>query len=80
MPVLEDKLTDTDITTEEYREYEFYGRVYRIDNPQLLIMKKGGTTHRVLDNNGVVHCVPGPGTNGCVLRWKSKEGCPPVAF
>jgi len=52
---------------EDYREYDFGGRVYRIDNPKRVVV--GKTTHRVVGDDGVVHCVPAPGYNGCVLRW-----------
>ena len=58
--------------SEEWREYDFEGRVYRIDNPLTLVI--GETTHRVVDNEGVVHCVPTVGRFGCVLRWKVREG------
>lgn len=69
------------LTDEEYREYDFGGRVYRIIAPQALYYREGGFTHRVLDADGVVHCVPGPGgRDGCVLRWKPKVGANPVAF
>jgi len=65
---------------EEYREYEFGGRIYRIESPKDLYMREGGTTHRVVDQNDVVHCVPAPGVNGCVLRWKTKNPKEPVIF
>lgn len=69
-----------DITAEAYREYAFDGTVYRIDNPKALYYRKAGSTHRILDGNGVVHCVPfGKGT-GSVLRWKNREGLDPVQF
>ena len=55
---------------EEWREYDFSGRVYRIDAPVLVEFRQGGETHRVTDSNGIVHCVPAPGNFGCVLRWK----------
>ena len=55
---------------EEWREYDFKGRVYRIESPVLVQFKKDSTTHRVTDASGVVHCVPAPGNLGCVLRWK----------
>lgn len=29
---------------------------------------------------GIVHCVPAPGFQGCVLRWKSKDSNKPVEF
>lgn len=55
---------------EEWREYDFGGRVYRIDNPVSVQFRDGSTTHRVTDGDGVVHCVPAPDHEGCVLRWK----------
>lgn len=75
-----------DLSAEEYREYEWFvpetggQSTYRINNPKALYFRPGGTTHRILDVNGVVHCVPAPGHFGCVLRWKNKEGFPPVQF
>jgi hypothetical protein len=54
---------------EAWREYDFGGRVYRIDNPARVEFREGSTTHRVTDENGIVHCVPAPGFQGCVLRW-----------
>lgn len=35
-------------------------------------MCNGRTTHRVTGSDGVVHCLPAPGNNGCVLRWKGR--------
>jgi hypothetical protein len=64
-----------DISTESWREYDFEGRVYRIEQPKQLFI--GSTTHRVVDAAGVTHCVPAPGHQGCVLRW---EATPPVSF
>lgn len=66
------------ITDEAWREYDFAGRVYRIENPQLLFI--GTTTHRVVDAQGVVHCVPVPGSHGCVLRWQARNKKKPVLF
>lgn len=74
------RLKDFDLTDEEWREYDFGGRTYRINQPVTLFYKSEATTHRVLDKAGVVHCVPTVGERGCVLRWKVKEGCDPVAF
>lgn len=68
------------LETEEYREYDFNGRVYKIEYPKSLITIDNGTTHRVVDQSGIVHCVPAPGFCGCVLRWKSKDGLDAVAF
>ena len=55
---------------EEWREYDFGGRVYRIPSPVSVEFRSDGQTHRVVDADGIVHCVPAPGVNGCVLRWK----------
>lgn len=61
------------IDSELWREYECCGHTYRIVDPLALYMRPGGTTHRVVDVHGTSHCVAAPGTNGCVLRWKSKS-------
>lgn len=67
-----------DISSELYRTYDFNGRVYTIENPQVLYI--GNTTHRVVDAKGVVHCLPAPGHFGCVLRWESRNPATPVSF
>lgn len=61
-----------------YREYDYGGRVVRIERPVELWC--GDTTHRVLDARGVVWCVPAPGFHGCVLRWEKEPGIAPVTF
>lgn len=78
-------LTRRSIRAEQYREYEFgpaTNRVtYRIDKPRTLITRPGGTTHRVVDAAGTVHCVPAPSPEaGVVLRWKARRGQPAVKF
>lgn len=73
-------LKEYDLTKEEWREYDFNGRVYRIDNPISLYLRVNGTTHRVVDNKGIAHCVPAPGQHGCVLRWLNKNPLTPVNF
>jgi hypothetical protein len=72
-------MTRHDLTAEQWREYDFGGRVYRIEKPSALYLRDGGSTHRVVDGAGVVHCVPAPGLNGCVLRWFS-DPANPVQF
>lgn len=74
------ELKTGDLNDEEWREYDFGGRIVRIDNPKTLYYRYAGTTHRVLDHDGIVTCVPAPGEKGCVLRWKTKAGRPPVAW
>ena len=67
---------------ELWREYdfntEFGSRVYHIVDPVSLVV--GETTHRVIDSEGVVHCVPTVGNRGCVLRWLPRDGTKPIAF
>lgn len=60
------------LTDEEWREYDWAGRIYRIQNPTELYYRRGGTTHRVVDGEGITHCVPAPTPDqAVVLRWKS---------
>jgi hypothetical protein len=79
-------LIEKDISTEEWREYDFlvdggpFTRTYRIERPQKLFYRVGGTTHRIVDDLGVAHCVPIPGEKGCVLRWKNFDTSKPVNF
>lgn len=74
---MEVPLEERDLSTEEWREYDFSGRIYRIEKPKKLYFRCGGETHRVLDETGVIHCLPTPGEKGCVLRWKAN---PSVSF
>jgi hypothetical protein len=63
---------------EEWREYEWIDmdnrtRVYRISNPVTLYLRPNvGTTHRVVDTDGVTHIVPAVGQLGCIIRFKGK--------
>lgn len=65
---------------ELWRNYTFsseHGPIeYQIDDPQIVIFRPEGSTHRVVDREGVVHCVPSPGYHGCVLTWQTREGMP----
>lgn len=71
-------LEPKDVSAEAWREYDFAGRVYRIDDPVALII--GKTTHRIIDSNGIVHLVPAPGHCGCALRWLPRDSAKPVQF
>jgi len=82
-PKLHNGLYKGDLSDEEWREYDWYydeedpvkiSRQYRIDDPVFVYWRDGGTTHRVVDKEGIAHCVPVPGRMGCVLRWKNKSG------
>jgi hypothetical protein len=68
------ELKQYDLRCELYREYVIEGvaEAYRIDGPVSLFIRPGGSTHRVEDSNGVVHCIPF-GT-GCttILRWMNR--------
>jgi hypothetical protein len=70
-----------DLTDEAWREYDLGSRNYRIVGPVALYYRSGGSTHRVVDSDGVVHCVPFPGSsNEVILRWSNKPGFGPVKF
>jgi len=77
-----------DLTVEEFREYDFVdyegrARTYRISDPVAFYYRLGGTTHRIVDKQGIIHCVPAPGQNGCVLRWKNRgveNGADPMTY
>jgi hypothetical protein len=71
------KHTFTDITSEEYREYQFpspQGRFVkvRINKPTHLSVSESGG-HRLLDADGVSHYVPAGWVH---LSWKAKDGHP----
>ncbi len=66
------------IGDEVWREYTYQGRTVTIFDPQYLYV--GKTTHRVVDNEGFVTCVPAPGFHGCALRWLPRDPDAPVAF
>lgn len=79
-----DELKTGDLSDEAWREYDmetdFGRRVYRIENPKTLHFRVGGSTHRIVDQAGVVHLVPGPGYRNCVIRWMPRDPAKPVAF
>ena len=57
-------LNEYDISKELWREYDWPARFsfpYRIENPVKLFIRPGGSTHRVVDSEGIVHCVPSVG-------------------
>lgn len=66
-------LTFSDISSEDYRVYEFdNGRSILINRPlKLNVSPSGG--HRLFDADGVSHYIP----KGWIhLKWKAKDGCP----
>ena len=72
-------MKEYDLTDELYREYDLGTRNYKINKPLKLFVREGGTTHRVLDSDGIVHCIPFPAP-GVVLRWAPRDCTKPVAF
>lgn len=63
-----------DIENEEYREYILPNKeIYKIVNPKFLYLRDGGSTHRIVDSSGVIHCIPFGKDASVVLRWKNRE-------
>lgn len=70
-----------DISDEAWREVETSeGLKIRIQNPVTLIFRRGGSTHRVVNEEGVVYCYAAPETGKSILRWLAKDGKAPVRF
>ena len=68
-----------DLNDEVWREYSLNeGRVYRIEEPCTLWV--GDTTHRVMDNKGIVHCVPFGPSSSTILKWKPRDPTKPIKF
>jgi hypothetical protein len=65
----ESGLDFTDISTEEYRVYEFPDYKVQIQTPTHLNVSKNG--HRVLDADGISHYIPFGWRH---LYWKAKTG------
>ncbi len=76
------ELISGDLRDEIQRTYRFSsGHEYHIFDPVTLYTRPGGSTHRVVDSHGVVHCVAFPGPNGdTVVTWKTAKGVDPVKF
>ena len=71
----ESKLKLNDISSEEWREYEFDNKVVHLDGPLALNVSNNG--HRVIDSEGVSHYIP----KGWIhLSWKGKEGEPHIVM
>jgi len=80
-PVLDpDEYTEHDISTEEWREVILADFKIRIKEPQRLIIRKGGSTHRVVCKNGSVYCYAAPETGKSVIVWKNYDTNVPVNF
>ena len=70
-----------DISDELWREVHLSsGLKLRIDNPATLIIRKGGSTHRVVDSDGVVYCYVAPETGHSYIKWMARPSKPAVRF
>ena len=88
LPTETDKLVDrvkdhlgdgysvSSLEDEHYREYLVEGDWVKVENPQVLVIRRGGTTHRVLDDKGVVWCF----SIKLPFRWKNKNNDIPILF
>jgi len=76
--------TVADISDEATRYYTFgtgpNRYTHTVIQPRTLVFRAGGSTHRVIDADGVVHCVPAPGHHACVLTWVPKDPENPIQF
>ncbi|MEG3178728.1 hypothetical protein C8J44_3645 [Sphingomonas sp. PP-CE-3A-406] len=63
----------TDISSEQWREYQFLnGQAIRINSPlKLNVSASGG--HRIFDAEGISHYVPAGWIH---LKWTVKDGAP----
>lgn len=69
-----------DISSEEWRMYEFPHGILTIKSPTRLLVcesSKGGDSHRVIDSDGLSYYVP---SGWLAIKWKPREGSPAVSF
>ena len=59
-----------DISEEEYRIVKTEFGEHQINDPVILIIRKGGSTHRVIDALDQTHCYAAPESGKSVLIWK----------
>ncbi|MCK9532506.1 MAG: hypothetical protein M0R77_18495 [Gammaproteobacteria bacterium] len=68
----ESGLNWNDISSEDYRVYEFADTQIKIQSPlKLNVSRSGG--HRIFDANGVSHYIPGGWRH---LYWEARPGSP----
>lgn len=71
-------LKPIDLGSEQYRIYTYKdGAKFRINAPVSLYLLDGGSSHRVVDRDGVTHR-PARGWVG--ISWKAKDGLHPFDF
>ena len=67
------KIYKKSLDQEKWREYNYTGKVYRINNPREIHLYKGCTTHTIVDSEGILRMFPAPGFQGCHITIKLKD-------
>lgn len=81
-----EKLSDNEYIKADIRKelvrkiFTSKGLEYTINEPVTLIIRKGGSTHRVVDATGQVHCYPAPETGHSIISWIPRDKVEPVQF
>jgi len=65
-----------DISDEAERIVQLAGMRLVIKDPVTLIIRKGGSTHRVVTASGEVFCYAAPETGKSFVSWKPRTGTP----
>lgn len=67
------ELKTLDISAEHWREYYYLETklTYRIADPVKLVLREGGSGHRIVDADGVTHWCPVNVPH--IIRWKSDD-------
>ena len=74
-----DRLTLMNISDETVRTYYTMGvKVHEIVDPIAVYIRPGGTTHRVVDSTGLVHCVAFPNMGRTTFTWRNHDQTTPV--
>lgn len=74
------KIKKKSLNNEEWREYDYTGKTYRVHNPTLLYFYEGSDTHAIIDSEGILRVFPAPGYQGCHVTIKPKNSKNPVQF
>lgn len=75
---LSEDYVEVDISSEEWREIHVGDITIRIEKPLKLVYRKGGSTHRVINEAGKTYCYAAPETGKSVISLQAKEGEPAV--
>ena len=65
-------IVPNDVSSEIFRTYHYGdGTSYTIHRPKQLYLLSGGSSHRVVDGDGVTHCPRRPWN---AITWKQNNG------